>query len=102
MAILNQALVEGARMIVRQAVTTGTGALLPSSTPSAVPVSPTVSGTPTSSFGSASSSAASPSPTDTNASNGSPGNQQPQQSQNSSPLLFFVALGFGVVFTNLW
>lgn len=25
-----------------------------------------------------------------------------QQNNNSNPLLFFVALGFGVVFTNLW
>jgi hypothetical protein len=29
-------------------------------------------------------------------------NQQKDQGSSSSPLLFFVALGFGVVFTNLW
>ncbi|QDS67740.1 hypothetical protein FKW77_006032 [Venturia effusa] len=38
---------------------------------------------------------ASPSPTPTGNGNGGSGN-------SSSPLLFFVALGFGVVFTNLW
>ncbi|KAI4730966.1 hypothetical protein E4T49_01241 [Aureobasidium sp. EXF-10728] len=40
-------------------------------------------------------SAASPSATSTGSSNGGSG-------PTSSPLLFFVALGFGVVFTNLW
>jgi hypothetical protein len=34
-----------------------------------------------------------PTPTDTGKNSNTPGN---------SPLLFFVALGFGVVFTNLW
>ncbi|OIW26121.1 hypothetical protein CONLIGDRAFT_518981 [Coniochaeta ligniaria NRRL 30616] len=103
MALLNQALVEGARMVVRQAVTTGTNTLLSSSTSSVVPASSSAfSGTPASSFGSPTASA-SPSPTDPNPSNGSPTPTPPaNQTQNSSPLLFFVALGFGVVFTNLW
>lgn len=35
----------------------------------------------------------SPTPTDSGKGSNTPGN---------SPLLFFVALGFGVVFTNLW
>lgn len=33
---------------------------------------------------------------------GSNNNSSQQSSQTQSPLLFFVALGFGVVFTNLW
>lgn len=33
----------------------------------------------------------------------SPANEDRDRNNNSSsPLLFFVALGFGVVFTNLW
>lgn len=101
MAILNQVLAEGARIIVRQTLSntvtpTTSSVLLPSTLMStAGPL--TASPTPTLSSGS---------PTDTNVSNGSPtgtpGGNQPQGGQNSSPLLFFVALGFGVVFTNLW
>lgn len=41
-----------------------------------------------------SSTSSSPSPTNTNSGTSNGG--------TSSPLLFFVALGFGVVFTNLW
>jgi hypothetical protein len=40
-----------------------------------------------------------PAPTD-QPPNSAPGN--PNNQPNNSPLLFFVALGFGVVFTNLW
>ncbi len=72
MAIINQALAHGAVMLARQATTTS------STTPSTV-----TSAAPTAST------------TDGNAN----GNQNQTQ---SSPLLFFVALGFGVVFTNLW
>jgi hypothetical protein len=43
----------------------------------------------------ASSTSASPSPSISTT-------QQPTSGPTSSPLLFFVALGFGVVFTNLW
>jgi hypothetical protein len=39
-----------------------------------------------------------PAPTDGSNSNNNNNNSGP----TSSPLLFFVALGFGVVFTNLW
>ncbi|EGX91282.1 RING finger domain-containing protein [Cordyceps militaris CM01] len=39
-------------------------------------------------------------PTDTNFQNNK--NSDPNKDRGSSPLLFFVALGFGVVFTNLW
>ena len=42
---------------------------------------------------STSAAAASPTQTDSGSKSNTPGN---------SPLLFFVALGFGVVFTNLW
>lgn len=44
-------------------------------------------------------------PTDPNTAPSSPSNtpsNQPSGGPTSSPLLFFVALGFGVVFTNLW
>lgn len=47
-------------------------------------------------------------PTSTAVDNGGNTNQNAQgngnggSGQGSSPLLFFVALGFGVVFTNLW
>jgi hypothetical protein len=40
----------------------------------------------------------SPTPTPTQSGGGGGGGGGP----TSSPLLFFVALGFGVVFTNLW
>lgn len=43
-------------------------------------------------------SGATPSPTQQQNPSGGGGNGGP----TSSPLLFFVALGFGVVFTNLW
>jgi hypothetical protein len=41
-------------------------------------------------------------PTNQNDSNQNNENPVDKDSNNSSPLLFFVALGFGVVFTNLW
>lgn len=47
----------------------------------------------------ASSTVASPAPTQTD---GNSGNTNNGGGSGSSPLLFFVALGFGVVFTNLW
>ncbi|KAH9879426.1 hypothetical protein J1614_002866 [Plenodomus biglobosus] len=49
------------------------------------------------------STAPTPSPTATQPPQGNQGNQGNNPSgPTSSPLLFFVALGFGVVFTNLW
>ncbi|TLD27123.1 hypothetical protein PspLS_04439 [Pyricularia sp. CBS 133598] len=88
MAVITPELVtEGIRLIVRQA--TASDSPSPSSTPS--------------------STSSNPSPTDSgNPGQGPPGNGSPGGNQNgngsngSSPLLFFVALGFGVVFTNLW
>ncbi|KAK1829486.1 hypothetical protein QBC39DRAFT_133858 [Podospora conica] len=109
MALLHPAIVEGVRVVARQAVET-TAALT-----SAV-VSDIVSATPSPTGVTLSSSFSSSVP-DTTANgggintslpptqNGNPGNNnttQPQSGGNSSPLLFFVALGFGVVFTNLW
>ena len=41
-----------------------------------------------------------PAPTD--GSNSNNNNNNNNSGPTSSPLLFFVALGFGVVFTNLW
>ncbi|KAJ8613732.1 hypothetical protein MRB53_036874 [Persea americana] len=52
-----------------------------------------MSATSTLPFGSATSTSSAPSSTTTNTGGDGP---------TSKPLLFFVALGFGVVFTNLW
>ncbi|KAH8836955.1 hypothetical protein MCOR27_001534 [Pyricularia oryzae] len=88
MAVITPELVsEGIRLIVRQV--TSSDSPSPTSTPS--------------------STSRNPSPTDSgNPGQGPPGNGSPGGNNNgngsngSSPLLFFVALGFGVVFTNLW
>ncbi|KAI1433873.1 hypothetical protein GGR50DRAFT_461710 [Xylaria sp. CBS 124048] len=88
MPFLNQAFVDGAHVVarvvehqIRQATTTA--------------VSSAISSTPT-----GMSSTADPSSTAT----GNPNNDKNKDNSGSStsPLLFFVALGFGVVFTNLW
>ncbi|KAI1137187.1 hypothetical protein F5Y05DRAFT_414347 [Hypoxylon sp. FL0543] len=96
MAALNQALAGGAHFVgraieyqIRQA-----SATVLSSTNTATP-SPT-SGTPSSSLASP---PATPEPSSGNTNNG---DQNSGGGSTSSPLLFFVALGFGVVFTNLW
>ena len=48
----------------------------------------------------------SPTPSSTESSQSSSANHNKSRDENAdngtSPLLFFVALGFGVVFTNLW
>ncbi|KAK3987766.1 putative E3 ubiquitin-protein ligase RNF167 precursor [Cladorrhinum sp. PSN332] len=91
MTFINNALLKGARILVRQATTentaqpsdTASSILSPPPTPaitSMVPTTPNLSATPT----------------PTQPPTGGSG------SNSSSPLLFFVALGFGVVFTNLW
>ncbi|KAL2016364.1 hypothetical protein VTK56DRAFT_3822 [Thermocarpiscus australiensis] len=111
MAFISPALLEGARMVMRQATETvlttlstaepnPTGSSLSvasaSSSPSTAIVlttpapSPTVSSTLVNGGGSSNG-------------NGNPGgNNSNGSTSNSSSLLFFVALGFGVVFTNLW
>ncbi|KAI0596510.1 hypothetical protein F4775DRAFT_594193 [Biscogniauxia sp. FL1348] len=102
MAVLNQALAEGANFVaraveyqIRQVTTTAIASSSPSPTQ---PLSSSISSTfsPTSSPTSNDfSPPSSPTPTDnTDNNNGNSG--------TNSPLLFFVALGFGVVFTNLW
>ncbi len=75
------------------AVTTGTASLAisatatgGSSTPDSTIASPSLLESPS----------ASSQPTDT------PGDDGTDDGGSNSPLLFFVALGFGVVFTNLW
>ncbi|KAI2622553.1 hypothetical protein GGR54DRAFT_69181 [Hypoxylon sp. NC1633] len=90
MATFNQALAGGADFVARAIEHQARQAI--SSTASATP-SPTtftsVSGTPSPSG----TSSPTPSPTPDPSGGGT---------SSSSPLLFFVALGFGVVFTNLW
>jgi len=86
MAYLNQALAEGVRIVVRQTISaTDLG-----STPAPTGTTPTNSSSTTSTSPSATGSPGGPPPAN------------PPSGNNSSPLLFFVALGFGVVFTNLW
>jgi hypothetical protein len=98
MAFINGALLEGAQVLARQAVTSTLNTALQTATGGVV-TSPTSSIPTTSSV-----TTSSLSPTDSVA-NGNPNNNQNNNNNNnqsSSPLLFFVALGFGVVFTNLW
>ncbi|KAL8409080.1 hypothetical protein RB594_007503 [Gaeumannomyces avenae] len=87
MALINAAVLDGVRMVVRQAADTLT------STPSSGPA-------PTS--GTTTTSPAPPSDTSANSNPNSPGGNTGNNGNGNSPLLFFVALGFGVVFTNLW
>lgn len=75
MAIIHQVLDEAARLVIRAAA-------------------------PDASATSDSSPSATSDGTDSNSNNNSSGNKD--NNGSSSPLLFFVALGFGVVFTNLW
>lgn len=49
-----------------------------------------------------SSTVASPTPSETSGNSGTGSGNNNGGNSGSSPLLFFVALGFGVVFTNLW
>ncbi|KAH8682252.1 hypothetical protein BX600DRAFT_505859 [Xylariales sp. PMI_506] len=108
MAILNNAFAEGAYAVARavevharQATTTAVSSVVSSALSSATSVlsdatitsaSSTTTGDPT----------FSPSPTSTANNNNNNGGNSQSSSGTSSPLLFFVALGFGVVFTNLW
>lgn len=56
--------------------------------------------TPSPATNSSVTSTTSSTPTDSNFQNNK--NSDGNKDRGSSPLLFFVALGFGVVFTNLW
>ncbi|KAK4231169.1 putative E3 ubiquitin-protein ligase RNF167 precursor [Podospora fimiseda] len=100
MTFINNALLEGARILVRQAVETATPDFT-SLTSNAPSLAPTPSPTPvvTSMIPTTpDSSSINTNPTQTNGSGSGSGGG----GNSSSPLLFFVALGFGVVFTNLW
>ncbi|KAK7962311.1 ring-8 protein [Apiospora aurea] len=102
MAVVQEALAQGVHAVVRAVARQATSDN-PFSTPTSTMPSATgfsLSSTATPSVASPtdpSSTSASPTPMSTDNSN----NQQ-QSGATSSPLLFFVALGFGVVFTNLW
>lgn len=103
MAIINQAFVDGAHVVVRavevhaRQATSTASSILSSSISSTVATA--TADSPMSSF----TSPADPGPTGPTSTGGnSSQNQQNNNTGTSSPLLFFVALGFGVVFTNLW
>ncbi|EPE10088.1 ring-8 protein [Ophiostoma piceae UAMH 11346] len=86
MPLIDQVL-EGAALVARQ---TTSALAATSATAAAASVAPNTTFLPE-----PSSTIDSPSPTDT-------GSGKSNNNGGSSPLLFFVALGFGVVFTNLW
>ncbi|KAI1448736.1 hypothetical protein F5Y02DRAFT_414742 [Annulohypoxylon stygium] len=92
MVVLNQVVAGGAHLVAR-AVEYQIRQEMPSSS------SATPSPTSGSSISSTTSPTASPDPSAGNSNNN---DNSSGQSSTSSPLLFFVALGFGVVFTNLW
>ncbi|KAI0170479.1 hypothetical protein BJ166DRAFT_196320 [Pestalotiopsis sp. NC0098] len=108
MAIIDQAFFEGAhavaRAVARQATDTTTAAVTSAISTAISSATSAASTDPTSST----SSAASPTDTATDSSATDPSATSNPNSGSgggtgtSSPLLFFVALGFGVVFTNLW
>jgi len=99
MTFINNALLEGARILVRQASTVDSTPLPsdPAATTAIFTQSPTQA--PTSSTMTIPVTDISPTPTPTPSNNGAGSGGG---GNSSSPLLFFVALGFGVVFTNLW
>ncbi|KAK5630648.1 hypothetical protein RRF57_006363 [Xylaria bambusicola] len=97
---LNRALVNGAHVVarvvefqIRQEASATSAVSLPMAT--SITGFPSMTLSPLSSMmGSPTDAAVSPTPTEGKKDGGGTG--------SSSPLLFFVALGFGVVFTNLW
>jgi hypothetical protein len=99
MAVINKVLVEVshivARVVERQVNQSGIISGETTSTSPAASAIPTtlVATTPTN---------PSPSPTGFQPTGTGNTGSNPGGSSGSSPLLFFVALGFGVVFTNLW
>ncbi|KAI1464204.1 uncharacterized protein F4812DRAFT_462954 [Daldinia caldariorum] len=99
MADFNQALAGGAHFVARAIeyqVRQATSSTSP--TPSADSTFSTFTSTPTT----LTPSAASPPPTAEPSAGGSNNGDNNGGQSTNSPLLFFVALGFGVVFTNLW
>jgi hypothetical protein len=107
MAVLNQAFVEGAHAVARAIdlharQTPEASGIAPGPTPIPSPSS-TLASTIINSISSATAATLSDAPSataDTPAASSAPASNS--GSGTSSPLLFFVALGFGVVFTNLW
>ncbi|KZL83742.1 ring-8 protein, partial [Colletotrichum incanum] len=95
MAVIDQVLVEVSRFVVRQ-VSESASSQPSSLAPSTVAPTSTLSESPSATA----TNVDNPSPTGNSGNNGSGGGGGGGNS--SSPLLFFVALGFGVVFTNLW
>ncbi|KAI1815216.1 hypothetical protein GGS20DRAFT_584685 [Poronia punctata] len=107
MPVFNQALVDGAQVVaraveyqIRQAASTAVNSAISGSDVGA----PTPVPTPTSALSSSISSPTSITPTSTvtQGQPDNPGSPMKDNTNSNSPLLFFVALGFGVVFTNLW
>jgi hypothetical protein len=82
MAVINQVIVEVFHVVERQLQGRNIGASTstPGPTPGLAQTTTSTSSSPTATMSS----------------------QQQSSGPTSSPLLFFVALGFGVVFTNLW
>ncbi|KAI0966422.1 hypothetical protein F4678DRAFT_293388 [Xylaria arbuscula] len=105
---LNRAIVDGAHVVarvveyqIRQAATSAVQSTMTPPGPPTSPLSPSGTGTPSvMSAASISSTISSPTATPSQGSDDNKGSGGGTGS--SSPLLFFVALGFGVVFTNLW
>ena len=115
MAYLNPVVLEAARVVVRQATETAATAatiILSSATQTPATISLSATGSPSPTAVPSTPPGASPADSSTLVNGGAnPGagneNQGGNDSSgggtgNSSSLLFFVALGFGVVFTNLW
>ncbi|KAI1081974.1 hypothetical protein F5B20DRAFT_533949 [Whalleya microplaca] len=105
MAILNQAFAGGAHVVARAIeyqIRQVSSATSPTDSATSSPGS-TFSTTPSGTPFPTSTSASPPPSTETSLSNNNNNdNGGGGNSGTSSPLLFFVALGFGVVFTNLW
>ncbi len=101
MAVLNEALVDSAHVVAR-AIQYHARQVDPTSLSSGISsAAATAASTITSAIASGTrspESSSTPSPTDTS----NPGGGGDQNQGTNNPLLFFVALGFGVVFTNLW
>ncbi|KAK3902620.1 hypothetical protein C8A05DRAFT_43988 [Staphylotrichum tortipilum] len=102
MVFLNFAVVDAARVVARQTAETAVTAIVQATDAAS---SAAVTSPPATILSSA---AASPTTTESSTlangsgSNGGSSNNNNNSGGNSNSLLFFVALGFGVVFTNLW
>ncbi|KAK3694546.1 hypothetical protein B0T22DRAFT_496931 [Podospora appendiculata] len=103
MPFIDPGVAEAARLVLRQTASAAATAIA-SAASSSSSATTSVTATPTSTASTAAS------PTDTSSANptagtgagGNSGGGGGSGGSSNSPLLFFVALGFGVVFTNLW